>query len=160
MLTLRTKSCHNMLRFVPVHLLIKTCPAVYVVSGLDCPWGEKWLPSFKFTFCSCFSTGLRPPNFPFRSRPPFPLHGTSPGTPSPPPHLFFCLHSTYTRPPYPGATPSSPQGHHFTICAHSRCLRPFANPYITSLPARILIACAHTRHLPTNHRGISLPGVI
>jgi len=50
--------------------------------------------------------------------------------------------------------------HHFTICAHSRSLRPFANHYITSLPARILAACAHTPHLQTTHRGISSPGVI
>ena len=43
----------------------------------------------------------------------------------------FRLHSTYTRPPYPG--PHLP--YHSTICAHSRCLCPFANP------------CAHSRCL-------------
>jgi len=54
----------------------------------------------------------------------------------------FRLHSTYTRPPYPGATPSSPTPfnhprtfsllapireplHQPTICAHSRCLRSY-----------------------------------
>ena len=43
----------------------------------------------------------------------------------------FRLHSTYTRPPYPG--PHLP--YHSTICAHSRCLCLFANP------------CAHSRCL-------------
>ena len=33
---------------------------------------------------------------------------------------------------------------HSTICAHSRCLRSFALHYTSSLPVRILAACAHT----------------
>ena len=60
----------------------------------------------------------------------------------------FRLLSTYTRPPYPGATPSPPFSFstvtHSTICAHSRCLRSFALHYTSSLPVRILAACAHT----------------
>ena len=109
----------------------------------------------------------------------------------------FRLLSTYTRPPYLGATSSSPQSlHHlctfaflapmresirhltacahsrclrsytspankpcYIICAHSRCLRPFANPCTSSLPACILVACAHTPHSHINHRGTSWPGV-
>ena len=74
------------------------------------------------------------------------------------PCIPFRLHSTYTRPPYPGATPSSPPPlHHLRTFS---LLAPFANLCITSLPARIFVACAHTRHLQTKHRGISLPGVI
>jgi hypothetical protein len=40
----------------------------------------------------------------------------------------FRFHSTYTRPPYP-VRPSHP-----TTPPYSRCLCPFANPYITSPP--------------------------
>jgi len=60
----------------------------------------------------------------------------------------FRFQSSYTRPPYPAAIPHLL--HHFIICAHSRCLRPFrvATPHITSLPARILVACANSPHSP------------
>ena len=73
--------------------------------------GEKWLPSFKFTFCSCFSTGLRPPNFPFRSRPPLPPSRHQPQCSPPPPNLFFAC------------CPIHDPLHHLATCAHSRCLR-------------------------------------
>jgi len=41
--------------------------------------------------------------------------------------------------------------HYFTICAHSRCLRPLANSCTTSLSARILVACAHSRTPTSPH---------
>ena len=79
----------------------------------------------------------------------------------PPPFASGSLASSYTRPPYPGPGVTSRAHilHHSIICAHSRCLRSFANPYIT-LPH--LIACADSRclrsstTLATTHRGVFL----
>lgn len=47
--------------------------------------------------------------------------------------------------------------HYFTICAHSRCLRPLANSCTTSLSARILVACAHLRTPTSPHYHDCLP---
>ena len=74
----------------------------------------------------------------------------------------FRLHSTYTRPPYPGATPSPPPSlhhlrtftsrlpapmreplRHLTACAHSRCLRSYTSP----ANKLCLNLCAHPRCL-------------
>ena len=71
-----------------------------------------------------------------------------PWQPCPPFHLL----STYTRPPYPGATPSPPSSFHhlrafslpaliraslhlLTTCAHPRCLRPYTSPI--KMPRRL-----------------------
>ena len=50
--------------------------------------------------------------------------------------------------------------HSLTICAHSRCLRSFAFHYTSSLPVRILAACAHTPPQIKCHGGFNMPGVI
>jgi len=84
----------------------------------------------------------------------------------------FRLHSTYTRPPYPGATPSPPPSlHHLrafslpapireplhllTTCAHSRCLRSYTSP----ANKLCFTICAHPHCLRsfTIHHITSLP---